>query len=109
MSAEQPTSADILRELRKINKVGQIKAVLIALKTSVRKIETKLYYHLIGLVLLLGIMVWLHTAQNARISRVESRLEIKIDGVEERLNAKIDRIETSFASHRNTACQCEKE
>ena len=103
MSAEQPTSADILRELRKINdEVGQIKAGQIALQTSVGKIETKLYYHLIGLVLLLGIMVWLHTAQNTKHNEQNDR----ITRVEERI---VSRLEAVFANQPTTACQCEKE
>ena len=94
--AEEPSNADILQAIQKVSE-------------RVGKIETRLNFHFIGLILLLGIMVWLHTDQNARINRVEERLETKIDGVEERLNAKIDRIETSFASLLNTACQCKKE
>ena len=96
MSENQPSNAEILRAVQKVNE-------------RVGKIETRLNFHFIGLILLLGIMVWLHTDQNARINRVEERLETKIDGMEERLNAKIDRIETSFASQPTSACQCEKE
>lgn len=93
MSAQQPTNADISREFRQ--DIGEI-------KTSFGKIETKLNFHFIGFVLLLGIMVWLHTDQNSRINRVEGRLEAKItaldakiDGLEERI---ISRLETVFAN-----------
>lgn len=92
ISAEEPSNADILRAVQKVSE-------------RVGKIETRLNFHFIGLLLLLGIMVWLHTDQNARISRVEARLETKIAA----LDIKIDRIEDSFAIQRNTACQCEKE
>ncbi len=97
----------ILRELGKINnELGQIKEGQNVLQTKVGKIETRLNFHFIGLILLLGIMVWLHTDQNARINRVEARLETKIDGVEERI---VSRLETVFANQPTTACQCEKE
>ena len=75
----------ILQELRQI-KEGQND-----LRIKVGKIETQLKYHLIGLGLLLTIMIWLHTDQNARISRMENRLD------------------ANFAIQRTTACQCEKE
>ena len=85
MSAEQPTNADISREFRQ--DIGEI-------KTSFGKIETKLNFHFIGFVLILGIMVWLHADQNARINRVEERI--------------VSRLEISGSDYRNTACQCEK-
>lgn len=92
-SAEEPTNADILRAVQKVSE-------------RVGKIETRLNFHFIGLGLLLTIMIWIHTDQNARINRVEARLETKIDGVEERI---VSRLETVFANQLTTACQCEKE
>ena len=91
--AGEPSNADILQAVQKVSE-------------RVGKIETRLNFHFIGLILLLGIMVWLHTDQNARINRVEARLETKIDGVEARI---VSRLETVFANQPTTACQCEKE
>ena len=106
----QTEDSAILRELGKINSelgqiksdigqlktdVGQLKEGQNNLQTKVGKIETRLNFHFIGLILLLGIMVWLHTDQNARINRVEERI--------------VSRLETVFANQPTTACQCEKE
>ena len=81
MNAEQTGNADIFREFRQ--DIGEI-------KTSFGKIETKLNFHFIGFVMLLGIMVWLHADQNAGINRVEDRI--------------VSRLETAIANQPNVAC-----
>ena len=87
MSAEQPTNADILQEIRQI-KEGQT-----ALQISVAKIITWQRALTAGLVAagviatsIVGLIMFLHSEQTSSINRLE-------DG---------------FAIHRNTACQCEK-
>ncbi len=75
-------------------------------------------FHLLGLGLMLGIMVWPHTDQNARISRMEARLETnmeaKIDGVEWRLNdyamTRRDAVLAQLKAYiYGAACQCQEE
>lgn len=87
MIVEQPTNADILQEIRQI-KEGQT-----ALQVSVAQIITWQRALTAGLVAagviatsIVGLIMFLHSEQTNSINRLE-------DG---------------FASHRNTACQCEK-
>ena len=95
MSASQPTNAEILREIRQIKSdVGQIKEGQTALQISVAKIVTWQKALTAGLgaagliaTSVIGLILFLHSEQTTSINRLE-------DG---------------FASHRNTACQCEKE
>ena len=95
MSANQPTDAEILREIRQIKSdVGQIKEGQTALQISVAQIVTWQKALTAGLVAagviatsIVGLIMFLHSEQTASINRLE-------DG---------------FASQRTTACQCEKE
>ena len=89
MSENQPSNAEILRELGKI-KEGQND-----LRISVGKMETSMSYikwiAIIGFSASIAVATFLDQKQSAKISQVENRLD------------------ANFAIQRNTACQCEKE
>ena len=95
MSAEQPTNADILQAVQKVSERA------VKTETSISYIK---WIAIIGFSASIGVAAFLDQKQSSRISRVEARLDANIAA----LDAKMDRIEDGFASHRNTACQCEK-
>ena len=102
MSAEETATARIEKKL------GSIEATVREINERAVKTETSMSYikwiAIIGFSASIGAATFLDQKQSDRISRVEARLDANIAG----LDAKIDRIEASFASHRNTACQCEE-
>ena len=101
--AGEPSNAEILRELGKINNelgqiksdVGQLKNDIGQLKTDVGQIKTWQKALTAGLAIVIAIAIFLHREQNDRITRVEERI--------------VSRLETIFANQPTTACQCEKE
>ena len=106
MSEDETATASIEKKLDSIETaVRQINERALKTETSMSYIK---WIAIIGFSASIGAATFLDQKQSDRINRVEARLEAKIDGVEERLNAKIDRIEASFASQRNTTCQCDE-
>ena len=92
-SAEEPSNAEILREIRQLNnELGQLKEGQTALQTKVEKIETALY----GTGNPHGGLFQQFAALTPKVDGVEKTLTAKIDGVESKLEAKIDSVEKTL-------------
>ena len=65
-----------------------------ALQISIAKIITWQKALTAGIAIAIGIAIFLHNEQSARITRVEERI--------------VSRLEAVFASQRNTTCQCDE-
>ena len=58
-----------------------------------------------GIAIAIGIAIFLHNEQSARITRVEAEQSARITRVEERI---VNRLEAVFANQPTLACQCDK-
>ena len=76
-----------------------------ALQISVAKILTWQKALTAGIAIAIGIAIFLHNEQNARITRVQADLNARITRVEERI---VSRLEAVFANLPNTTCQCDE-
>ena len=76
-----------------------------ALQISVAKILTWQKALTAGIAIAIGIAIFLHNEQNARITRVQADLNARITRVEERI---VNRLEAVFANLPNTTCQCDE-
>ncbi len=76
-----------------------------ALQISIAKILTWQKALTAGIAIAIGIAIFLHNEQSARITRSQADINARITRVEERI---VSRLEAVFANLQNTTCQCDE-